>query len=164
MRRFVPAASASNAVATRGKLLSHAPTLQNMDDPNIDWGDPLVIEVWAQMWKDLPLSGGLIGNGDNLSDNSGSVDSVGDSLGGSSETREQCIARHRRSCDLQFYACLSVLVSGGIVFFGTCTLTTFILGLPACAFLTGVIGVVGGGACVLNGIACLNNAQDGCPQ
>lgn len=34
-----------------------------MDDPNIDWGDPLVIDVWAASY---PINGGLL-SGDGLS-------------------------------------------------------------------------------------------------
>jgi YD repeat-containing protein len=83
------------------------------------------------------------------------------SFGG--ETHEECVARHRAACDLQFYACLGLTVSGGIVVFATCDLATLILGTPACAVLTGVVGVVGAAACVLRGTACNWNAADGCP-
>ena len=79
------------------------------------------------------------------------------------ESREQCIARHRQACDLEFAACLSALVVGGLVFFAGCDLATLIAGLPACAVLTSIIGVVGGGGCVLVGTACMLRAQDGCP-
>jgi YD repeat-containing protein len=80
------------------------------------------------------------------------------------ETRQQCIARHMAACDLQFYACLGLTVTGGITVFATCDIATLILGTPACAVLTGVVGVVGAAACVLHGTACNWNAQDGCPD
>lgn len=91
------------------------------------------------------------------------METTGNEGGGGSETREQCIARHQRACDLQFYGCLGLVVSGGVYAFATCNLTTLILGLPACTVLTAVVGIVGASACVLNGVGCRINSADGCP-
>ncbi|MFL6255360.1 MAG: DUF6531 domain-containing protein [Pyrinomonadaceae bacterium] len=79
------------------------------------------------------------------------------------ESHDDCVKRHRHACDLQFYACLSALVAGGVAFEASCTITTLIAGLPACTVITGIIAIFGGGACIINGVACNNNAEDGCP-
>lgn len=79
------------------------------------------------------------------------------------ETREECIKRHIKACDLQFYACLGVAVTAGIGIGVTCTISTFILGLPVCVILSLGTGTVGTAACLLVGLACKMNAVDGCP-
>lgn len=69
VRRITPAASARNPNSPRDRRLSHAAPIQevDMDDPNIDWGDPVVIDTWARhynSWELMPTNGGLVG-GDN---------------------------------------------------------------------------------------------------
>jgi hypothetical protein len=133
-----------------------------MDDPNIEWGDPLVIEAWAQIWRDLPLSGGLIGNGNNLSDNSGSVDGSSDSL--STGTREQCIATHALACDYDFKVCLAGATGLAITVLAACTLATALLGLVLCSVGGVLVGWIGDYACLQAGKSCMLRAPDGCPQ
>jgi YD repeat-containing protein len=79
------------------------------------------------------------------------------------ETREECIRRHIRACDLIFYGCLGVAVAGGVTIGVTCTISTFIIGLPVCVVLSLGAGTVATAACLLTGIACKLNAPDGCP-
>jgi YD repeat-containing protein len=143
--------------ATQLKTLAHA--LMPQDDGSGYTGDILVIDVWGPRWTDYPVNGGLLGGGGMYLP----METTGNEGGSGGETRERCIARHYTACDLQFYACLGIVVSGGVGFFATCTLTTLILGLPACTVITAVIGIVGAAACVLNGVACRMNAPDGCP-
>lgn len=135
---------------------AHASVLQ---DPPFDVGDGdvIVTDTWAPYW---PGSGGGAG-GNNVHPPLQATGTEGG--GGGGETRQQCIARHVLACDLEFYACLGVTVVGGVAFFAGCDLVTLLAGLPACAVLTEVIGVVGAAACVLIGTACNLRAGDGCP-
>ncbi len=135
---------------------AHAPALQDPFPPDC-CPDVIVIDVWAPYWPGGSPGGGVHGP---LLDTGPTAPPGG---GPSAETREQCVARHVLACDLEFYACLGVTVVGGVAFFAGCDLATLLLGLPACAVLTGVIGVVGAAACVLIGTACNLRAGDGCP-
>jgi hypothetical protein len=147
-----------------------------MDDPNIEWGDPLVIEAWAQRWKDLPLSGGLIGNGNNLSDNSGSIDGSSDGI----ETYEHCKARIQAGCDKDYNDKVKTIlfVAGGTLLVeavatylvaGATGLETLGIG-SVISIITGAgimfaTAIVAAGAWVdaKNGqVSCLNGAYDLC--
>lgn len=58
IKRVAPESVAQVGMSYR--LLSHILSIQvDIDDPNIDWDDPLVIYVWAQYWTEYPMSGGL---------------------------------------------------------------------------------------------------------
>jgi YD repeat-containing protein len=136
---------------------AHASALQDPPPPPADgYYDVITTDTWAPFWP-----GGAPGS----SVHAPLLDTGPTPPGGgpSAETRQQCIARHVLACDLEFYACLGVTVVGGVAFFAGCDLATLLLGLPACAVLTGVIGVVGAAACVLVGTACNLRAGDGCP-
>jgi YD repeat-containing protein len=135
---------------------AHASVLQ---DPPFDVGDdPIVTNTWAPYWPGgSPGSGGRHGP---LLD--GPTDG-GTGGGPSSETRQHCIARHMLGCDLVFGACLLAATGVFIGVFAGCTLETLLAGAPVCEVIADVILVLGAGACVLNGISCINNAQDGCP-
>ena len=135
---------------------AHAPALQ--DPPPDCCDDPIITDIWAPYWPGGSPGGGLV-HGPLLD---GPTDG-GTSGGPSVETRQQCIARHILSCDLQFGACLLAATGIFIGVFAGCTLETLIAGAPVCEVIADVILALGAGACVLNGVSCLNNSADGCP-
>jgi YD repeat-containing protein len=136
---------------------AHAPALQ--DPPPGCCDDPIITDIWAPYWPSA--SGG--GSGGNYHPPLEEAPGEGGG-GGMGETRAQCISRHTFNCHLGFAACLLATTGVFLGVFAGCTLSTFILGAPACAVLADVILVLGAGACVLYGYACLNAVQDGCPS
>jgi YD repeat-containing protein len=117
-----------------------------------DYGNSCTDDPFGGFWDE---GGGGYGDGGDFGGGGGFLP-----LG---ETREECIRRHIKACDIVFYGCLGVAVMGGIGVGATCTITTFLLGLPVCVLLSFGTGIAGTALCLANGIACKLNAVDGCP-
>jgi YD repeat-containing protein len=117
VRRVVAVASAGKANNLRGQRLSHAPAAQvDMDDPTIDWGDPLVIDVWARFWGIYPINGGLVGSDGSMFLTEQSAGNEG-STGGTSLTQEQSFecAMAAGVCIIAIYGYIQAMGGLGVV-------------------------------------------------
>jgi YD repeat-containing protein len=115
VRRVVSVASAGKANGIRGQRLSHAPATQvDLDDPNIDWGDPLIIEVWGRYL--LPMSGGLIGSDGSMFLTEQNAGNEGSTSGGSLIQDEtlQCVLA-AGSCFIAIYGYVQAMGGLGVL-------------------------------------------------
>lgn len=163
VRRILAASRTGNASQTRSKLLSHAIAIQgDMDDPNIDWGDAVVIDTWARYWTNYPMSGGLVGGDGSMFLPMETTGNEGGSGGG--QTCEQCMNELGSACESEFQGCLRDRLGYAFFALGACTLFSALGGLIFCGIAVNVGYYYLANGCLDAGKACLLKARNSCQQ